>query len=245
MRVPRTVKTATVSVLAAGTVALGAVQSASAASAPVSERYAARAGAQVAEPSLLGRTTTFGSAVTDSSLEAIGQQLTATATGIGADLSPTTRSVARFRDSGAAGLAGWPPAATFRWASPSPRTVEERLTGDTEEIRHRNPHAFLGEHGVHLGLETRTGGDPLRPLCRGPDYAEDCGDVRRLSWSARGVADLIGIIRPARQPPQALPIEDVSGCDPLPSSASAPASGPSTHRAITAASASVVTGSER
>ena len=102
MSIPRTVKTATVSALVAGTVALSAAQPA-AASAPVAERYAARAGAQVAEISLLGRSATFGSALTDSSLEAVAQQLTATATGIGTDLSPATRSVARFSDTTAPG----------------------------------------------------------------------------------------------------------------------------------------------
>src|SRR5437763_1234659 len=103
MHIPRTVKTVTVSALAAGAVALSAIQPASAASAPVSERYAGRAGAQVAELSLLGRGAIFGSALTDSSLEAVGGQLSATATGTGTDLSPATRSVARFRDSEAPG----------------------------------------------------------------------------------------------------------------------------------------------
>lgn len=102
MRIPRTVKTVTVSALVAGTVAFSAVEPATA-SAPVAERYAARAGAQVAEISLLGRTATFGSALTDSSLEAIARQLSATATGTGTDLSPATRSVARFGDTTAVG----------------------------------------------------------------------------------------------------------------------------------------------
>lgn len=103
MRLPRTVTATTVSVLVTGTAVLGAVQSASAVGAPVSENYAARAGAQVAQISLLGRTATFGSAVTDSNLEALRQELAASATGTGTDLSPATRSVARFRDASAAG----------------------------------------------------------------------------------------------------------------------------------------------
>jgi len=103
MRIRRTVKTVTVSALAAGTVALSAAHPASANSAPVAERYAARAGAQVAEISLLGRTATFGSALTDSSLEAVARQLSATATGTGTGLAPATRSVARFGDATASG----------------------------------------------------------------------------------------------------------------------------------------------
>lgn len=103
MRIPRTLRTVTVSALAAGAAALSAAQSASASTAPVSERYAGRAGAQVAELSLLGRGAIFGSALTDSSLEAVGQQLNATATGTGTDLAPATRSVARFRDTTATG----------------------------------------------------------------------------------------------------------------------------------------------
>jgi hypothetical protein len=103
MRIPRNVTTTTASVVLTGTAFLGAVPSASAAGGPVAERYAARAGAQVAEISLLGRTATFGSAVTDSSLEAVGRQLTAAATGTGTDLAPTSRSVARFPDGSAAG----------------------------------------------------------------------------------------------------------------------------------------------
>ncbi|HET9771859.1 MAG TPA: hypothetical protein VFS16_13285 [Acidimicrobiia bacterium] len=103
MRIPRTVKTVTASALAAGTIALSAVQPATAESAPVAERYAARAGAQVAEISLLGRSATFGSALTDSSLEAVGRQLSATATGTGTGLAPATRSVARFGDATATG----------------------------------------------------------------------------------------------------------------------------------------------
>lgn len=103
MRIPRTVKAVTVSALAAGTVALSAPHPAAAESAPIAEHYAARAGAQVAEISLLGRSATFGSALTDSSLEAVGRQLSATATGTGTGLAPTTRSVARFGDATATG----------------------------------------------------------------------------------------------------------------------------------------------
>jgi hypothetical protein len=98
----RTAKTAAISLVAGG-VALGVVTPASAASGPVTERYAGRAGAQVAELSLFGRSATFGSAVSDSSLEAIEHQLSATATGVGTDLAPETRSVARFGDPGASG----------------------------------------------------------------------------------------------------------------------------------------------
>lgn len=103
MAIPRTVKNLTLGTLVAGTAALSVGQPALATTAPVSERYAGRAGAQVAELSLLGRSAVFGSALTDSTLEAIAQQLSATATGTGVDVAPATRSVARFRDASATG----------------------------------------------------------------------------------------------------------------------------------------------
>ncbi|HKY78187.1 MAG TPA: hypothetical protein VJS45_18780, partial [Acidimicrobiia bacterium] len=53
--------------------------------------------------SVLGRDAVFGSAVTDSSLDAVGRLLSATATGTGTDLSPATRSVSRFGDTTAPG----------------------------------------------------------------------------------------------------------------------------------------------
>lgn len=102
MRLPPSLHHVALSSLVAGTLA-AAVQSASATPFPVAERYAARAGAQVAEISVLGRTVAVGSAITDSSLEAIGRRLSATATGTGADVSPATRSVARFNDATATG----------------------------------------------------------------------------------------------------------------------------------------------
>ena len=103
MHTPRTLKTATASLLAAGTLSVAIGLPAASAAAPVSEQYAARAGAQVAELSLLGRGAVFGSALTDSALEAVGRQLSATATGTGTDLSPGSRSVARFGDDAARG----------------------------------------------------------------------------------------------------------------------------------------------
>jgi hypothetical protein len=128
MRLPRTLQTATAAAVAAGTLAVAAV-SASAAPAPVSEHYAGRAGAQVVELSLLGRTATFGSAVTDSNLEAVGRQLAATATGTGTDLSPGTRSVARFSDSQAAGgtrCAGVPLTTGLSASQAKPATTASR-----------------------------------------------------------------------------------------------------------------------
>jgi hypothetical protein len=104
MSFPLKIKSVTSSALAVGAVSVAlAASGASASSLPLAERYAARAGAQVAELSLLGRTAVFGSAVTDSSLDAVGRVLSATATGTGTDLSPATQSVARFGDSGATG----------------------------------------------------------------------------------------------------------------------------------------------
>lgn len=102
MRISRTVKAAALAVVA-GSLVLAGGPSASADPGPVSERYAARAGATVTELSLLGRKATFGQAVTDSSLDAVGRNLSATATGTGTDLSPSTRSVARFGDATAPG----------------------------------------------------------------------------------------------------------------------------------------------
>lgn len=102
MHTIRSVTTAAVSVVAGG-VALGLVPSAAATAGALSERFAGRAGAQVAEVSLFGRSTTFGSAMSDSSLDAVGGQLSATATGVGTGLVPETRSVARFGDAGAVG----------------------------------------------------------------------------------------------------------------------------------------------
>jgi hypothetical protein len=103
MQTPRIRKTVTVSVLAAGTLSMAIGLHPASAAGPMSEQYAGRAGAQVAEVSLLGRGAVFGSAVTDSALEAVGRRLTATATGTGTDLSPATRSVARFGDDAARG----------------------------------------------------------------------------------------------------------------------------------------------
>jgi hypothetical protein len=103
-RITRTLKTVGASALVAVALPLTIGQPASAAPAPASERYAARAGAQVAEVSLLGRRAAFGSALTDSSLEAVGHDLSATAVGTGSDLvSPGSRSVARFGDASARG----------------------------------------------------------------------------------------------------------------------------------------------
>lgn len=104
MQTPRTriLKPFTALLLTTGTLSLATVPPASAAG-PVSEQYAARAGAQVAELSVLGRGAVFGSAITDSALEAVAGRLTATATGTGTDLSPATRSVARFGDDAAPG----------------------------------------------------------------------------------------------------------------------------------------------
>ncbi|MEW6475323.1 MAG: hypothetical protein AB1679_23960 [Actinomycetota bacterium] len=104
MSFPLTIKSFTGTALTAGALSVAlAASGASASSAPVAERYAGRAGAQVAQLSLLGRDAVFGSAVTDSSLDAVGRLLSATATGTGTDLSPATRSVARFGDTTAPG----------------------------------------------------------------------------------------------------------------------------------------------
>jgi hypothetical protein len=104
MSFPLTVKSFTGTALTAGALSVAvAASGASASSAPVAERYAGRAGAQVGQLSVLGRDAVFGSAVTDSSLDAVGRLLAATATGTGTDLSPATRSIARFGDSTAPG----------------------------------------------------------------------------------------------------------------------------------------------
>lgn len=104
MSFPLTIKALTASAVAVGALSvLVAGPSASAAGPTMDERYAARAAAQVARLSLLGRDAAFGSAVTDSSLDAVSRLLSATATGTGTDLSPATRSVARFNDSAATG----------------------------------------------------------------------------------------------------------------------------------------------
>ena len=104
MSLPLTLKSFTGSALTAGALSVAVTASvASASPAPVAERYAGRAGAQVGQLSLLGRDAVFGSAVTDSSLDAVGRLLSATATGTGTDLSPATRSVARFGDTTAPG----------------------------------------------------------------------------------------------------------------------------------------------
>jgi hypothetical protein len=72
--------------------------------APVSDHYAGRSGSQVADISLLGRRAAFGSATAESDLEAVGDQLHASATGLGSTLvAPATRSVARFNDANALG----------------------------------------------------------------------------------------------------------------------------------------------
>lgn len=78
--------------------------SAAAQPSPVSEHFAAQAGSQVADLSLLGRHSAFGSATTDSDLEAVGDRLSGSAVGLGTTLmGPATKSVARFGDAGAPG----------------------------------------------------------------------------------------------------------------------------------------------
>jgi hypothetical protein len=72
--------------------------------APISERYVARAGSQVADLSLLGRGADFGSATVESDLETVADQLSATATGLGSSFVPgATKSVAKFNDPAAPG----------------------------------------------------------------------------------------------------------------------------------------------
>ena len=81
-----------------------ASHSAGAEPAPVSEHFVGRAGSQVADLSLLGRHSAFGSATADSDLEAVGDRLAASATGLGSTLvAPATKSVARFKDDSAQG----------------------------------------------------------------------------------------------------------------------------------------------
>jgi hypothetical protein len=71
---------------------------------PVSDRYVARAGSQVADLSLLGRGAAFGAATVESDLETVADQLSATATGIGSSFLPgASKSVARFNDPAAPG----------------------------------------------------------------------------------------------------------------------------------------------
>jgi len=103
MPFPLTFRSLTTSALALGALSVAVAASGASASDALTERYAARAGAQVAQLSLLGRDAVFGSAVTDSSLDALSRLLSATATGTGTDLSPATQSVTRFGDSSATG----------------------------------------------------------------------------------------------------------------------------------------------
>jgi hypothetical protein len=84
--------------------ALAAGSSALATPGPVSDRYVARAGSQVADLSLLGRGAAFGAATVESDLETVADQLSATATGIGSSFLPgASKSVARFNDPAAPG----------------------------------------------------------------------------------------------------------------------------------------------